>query len=262
VAKPPAPTGAAPENDVFVREVDEEYRRDELSKFARTWGRWILLALGLALAAFGGFLFWQNQERKKAEAATEQLFQALAAIEDGNSAAADAPLATVAASGTAGQRALAALTQAGLAATRGEPDKAVGLLNGVAADAAVAEPLRDLARIKALRLQYESLKPDEVIARAKPYLDGDSPWFPAVAELAGIAHIRAGRTKEAGQLFLRLAGTPEAPETQRARAEQMAAALGEDTSGLAEKLRAAGALGEAAGGEAAGAAPPAPGGAG
>jgi hypothetical protein len=229
---------------VFVREVDEEYRRDELRKFAATWGRWILLGVGLLLGAFGGYLFWQNQQTKKAEAATEQLFRALAAVEEGNSAAADAPLAAVAETGTAGQKALAALTQAGLAATRGEPEKAVGLLNGIAADTAVAQPLRDLATIKALRLQFDSLKPDEVIARARPFLEGDSPWFPAVAELAGVAHLKAGRPGEAGKIFLRLAGTPEAPETQRARAEQMAAALGEDTSGLAEKLRAASTVAE------------------
>jgi hypothetical protein len=239
VAKPPAPSGVDPDNDVFVREVDEEYRRDELRKFATSWGRWILLGVGLLLAAFGGFLFWKNLETKKAEAATEQLFRALAAVEEGNSAAADAPLAAVAETGTAGQKALAAFTQAGLAATRGEPEKAVGLLNGVASDVGVPQPLRDLATVKALRLQFDSLNPDEVIARARPFLEGDSPWFPAVAELAGVAHLKAGRNKEAGEIFLRLAGTPEAPETQRARAEQMAAALGEDTSGLAEKLRAA-----------------------
>lgn len=247
MAKPPAPSGVDPNNDVFVREVDEEYRRDELQKFVRTWGRWIVLGVGIALAAFGGYLLWQNRERNRAEEATEMLFRALSAIEAGNSEAADGPLAEVASSGTAGQRALAALTQAGLAATRGEPAKAVGLLDAVAADAAVAEPLRDLARIKALRLQYDSLEPDAVIARARPYLEGDSPWFPAVAELAGVAHLKAGRTREAGQIFLRLAGTPEAPETQRARAEQMAAALGEDTSRLAETLRAASGGGEAPG---------------
>ncbi|MFQ3595242.1 MAG: tetratricopeptide repeat protein [Sphingomonadaceae bacterium] len=243
MARPPVP--ASPESDPFIREVDEEYRRDEMQKFMGTWGRWILLAVGVALLGFGAYLWWQNDRARRSEAATEQLLAALEAVERGDSASADEPLAVVAETGTDGQRALARLTEAGLAANRGEPDRARALFDEVAADARAPAALRDLARIRALRLQFDSLSPDEVLVRAGPYLEGDSPWFPAVAELAAVAHVKAGRDREAAALFLRLARSPEAPETQRARAEQMAAYLGEDTSGLADELRARTEAGEA-----------------
>ncbi|WP_448586009.1 tetratricopeptide repeat protein [Thermaurantiacus sp.] len=238
MARPPVERPAGPADDPFIREVDEAYRRDEVERFVRSWGRYILLALGAGLAAFGGYLYWRAQQQKAAEGATEALVAALAEVEKGNSAAADAPLAEVAASGTAAQRALARLTQGGLAAARGDPAAALTAFRSVADDPAAPLPLRDLARVRALRQEFDRLSPDEVLARARPFLEGDSPWFAAVAEMAAVAHLKAGREKEAGSLFLRLAGSTDAPESQRARAEQMAASLGEDTAALAERMRA------------------------
>lgn len=238
MAQPPTEIPLRPENDSFIREVDDEYRRSEMEKFFSTWGRWILLAVGLLLAGFGAFLFWQKQQTTKAETATEQLSTALDRIAANETGAADAPLAEVVANGSPAQRSLARLAEAGLAANRAEPDTALSLLRAVEADTAAPAPLRDLARVRLLRMEFDTLSPDDVLARARPFLEGDSPWFPAVAEMAGVAHLKAGRNKEAAALFLRLAGTAQAPESQRARAEQMAASLGEDTTALAEQLEA------------------------
>ncbi len=239
MAQPPLPPAARADDDPFLREVDEEYRRDAFRKFLRDWGRWILLAVGVGLLAFAGFLFWREQTARTREANSEKLLAAVRAIEAGNSAAADAPLADVRSAGTAGQRAVAALLEAALATSRSEPDTARQRLRDASADTSVAAPLRDLAAIQALRLEADTLRPDEVIARARPWLEGDSPWFPAVAEIAAIAHLRAGREADAAALFLRLARAEDAPATQRDRAEQMAAMLGEDTSQVAEALRRA-----------------------
>ncbi|WP_448581685.1 tetratricopeptide repeat protein [Thermaurantiacus sp.] len=233
MAQPPLPP-AARADEAFLREVDEEYRRDAVQTFLKEWGRWILLAVGAGLLAFAGFLFWREQTEKTREAHSEKLFLAVRAIEAGESAQADAPLAEVRAAGTAGQRAMASLIEAALLTNRGDRKAAQRLLDAVAADPDVAAPFRDLAAIQALRLQADSLAPEAIIARARPFLEGDSPWFPAVAELAAIAHLRAGREADAAALFLRLARTAEAPETQRDRAEQMAAMLGQDTSAQTE----------------------------
>ncbi len=237
MAQPPLPPAARADDDPFLREVDEEYRRDAFRKFLRDWGRWILLAVGAGLLAFAGYLFWREQAARALDANSEALFAGVRAIEAGNSAEADAPLAEVRAAGSPGQRAVAALIAASLARERSEPAEARKLLSTVAGDPGVAGPLRDLAAIEALRLDADTLEPDAIIARARPWLEGDSPWFPAVAELAAVAHLRAGREAEASALFLKLARTAEAPETQRDRAEQMAAMLGQDTSQVAEALR-------------------------
>lgn len=239
MAKPPALPSTRPEDDPFIREVDEEYRRAEMQKFATSWGRWILLGIGVGLAAFGGFLFWQSRQGAAREAASETLLTAVEAMGEADPEAARKALGPVLESGSSGQQALARLAEAGLAANGGELDKAIAALRQVADDGKAPPVLRELAQIRLLRLEYDRLKPEEVLARARPWIEGDSPWFPAVAELAALAHLKAGQTKAAGALYLRLAGTADAPESQRARAEQMAASLGEDTTALVEKLNAA-----------------------
>ncbi len=56
-------------SDTFLREVEENYRRDRLSDFLRAYGKWLALALVLFLGAVAGWIYWQNQKR---EAAAEE----------------------------------------------------------------------------------------------------------------------------------------------------------------------------------------------
>ena len=49
-------------NESFLREVDENLRRDQLESFAKAYGKWLIGAVILFLAAVGGYLFWQNKQ--------------------------------------------------------------------------------------------------------------------------------------------------------------------------------------------------------
>ena len=49
-------------DQAFLREVDEELRRDKLAGFWTNHGRTAIVAIVAALAAFGGFLFWQHRQ--------------------------------------------------------------------------------------------------------------------------------------------------------------------------------------------------------
>lgn len=231
---PPAPPAKTdPRDDAFIREVDEEYRKDEVSKLARRYGRWVLLAVGIGLAALGGFLFWQAEQKKALEATSERFSQALDKVESGDTSGAVPVLAEIAKGNSETYRGLSVMTDAGIALRGGENDKAAGLLRAVADDAKLAQPLRDAARMKLLRLEYDKLPPAEILKQLQPYLEGDNPWFPVAGEMAALAHIKAGSPEKAGPLFLRLAGDMRAPESVRGRAEQMAAVLGQDVTKLA-----------------------------
>ena len=54
------------DNEAFLREVDEELRRDQISGFWKTYGRWVAIAIGLGLAIFGGYLWYLNHQLKEA----------------------------------------------------------------------------------------------------------------------------------------------------------------------------------------------------
>lgn len=254
---PKADAKADPRDDAFIREVDEAYREDELKKFASTWGRWILLAVALGLAALGGWYWWQADQQKRVDALSEQFSAALGKVETGGTTEAVVELEAIGKSDNPSYRALAAMTKSGIALQGGEADKAAADLKRVVDDAQAAQPLRDVAEIKLLRLQFDDLQPAEVLKRTERFLAGDNPWFPVAGEMAALAHVKAGAPDKAGPLFYRIAADERTPTSTRARAEQMAAALGQDVTKIAAE-REAKAKADAAASAAAAPAAPAP----
>lgn len=225
--------------------MDEAYRQDELTRFWKRYGRWIAVLAALLLLGFGGWLLWQGEQQKQREATAEAFAQALDKLEGGDSVAATEELAAI--EGRGGTHAvLATLMQAAIATQGGETDKAIGAYRAVGENARAPQPLRDVASFKALRLEFDNLAPADILARVQPWLEGDNPWGPAAAEMAALAHLKAGAPDEAGPLFLRVAADTRAPVSMRLRAEQMAASLGQDTTRAIRDLEQSAVPGEAA----------------
>ncbi len=232
-ASPPLP--ADPRDEAFLREVDEAYRQEELANFWKRWGRWLLALVGAGVLAFGAYLLWQGERAKALDRTAEQFAEALDRLEGGDSVAAVETFSALE-TGQGTYATLATLMQAAVATQGGDTERALAAYRRVVADARAPAPMRDVASFKALRLEFDTLPPAEVIARLQPYLEGDHPWGAAAAELAGLAHLKAGEPGAAGPLFLRAAADPRAPVSLRVRAEQMAAALGQDTRQIVEAM--------------------------
>ena len=98
----------------FVREVDENLRRDQARDFLKKNGPWIVGALLLFLAAVAGWLYWQDRQQKLAEAETERLNTVMGQVGAGQVATAEARLGALAKS-SAESRASARLTSAAIA---------------------------------------------------------------------------------------------------------------------------------------------------
>jgi hypothetical protein len=48
---------------VFLREVDENLRRDQMEQFAKRYGKWLIAAVVLFLVAFGAYLLWHKKQQ-------------------------------------------------------------------------------------------------------------------------------------------------------------------------------------------------------
>ena len=53
--------------DVLLREVDDAVRQDQYADFGRRYGKPLLAALVLGLAAFGGYLYWDHRQEAAME---------------------------------------------------------------------------------------------------------------------------------------------------------------------------------------------------
>lgn len=224
MALPPSGTT----DEAFVREVDEEYRREQMLGIWRSYGRWIIGAVVVALLALAGFLFWQHHRETGAGTTGEQYDLALQKAE-GAPDQAVGQLDKVAkdAKGT-GYAAMARIAEGSLMLQKNNARAAAAKFAEVANDKSLAQPFRDLALIRQTSAEFDTLQPQVVIDRLKGFTNPNSPWLGTAGELVASAYLKAGKRTEAGKLYGQIAQADKVPESLRQRAVQLAGVLGVD----------------------------------
>lgn len=240
----------SPTNDAaLLQEVDEAVRKDRLDTIMQRYGRWIIGGVIAALLAFGGYLFWSHRQDAARGKQAEELIAAFDKLGTNQPRAATTELQKLAAEGDPAYRAVAQMQEANIKAQTGDLKAAAALMAKVAADTKLDQALRDLALIRQTAFEYDTLKPEVVIARMKPMVDAKDPassWFASAAELSATAHYQLGQFDQAGALYGRIAKLPNVSKSLQSRSVQMAGMLGVDAvadradeSAAAEKTGAA-----------------------
>lgn len=217
-----------PTQEAFLREVDEELRRDELQSLWKRFGRLIIGGIVLLLAAWGGWLYWQDRETRAAGLEGEQLSQALDDLQSGNPDAALAKLGPLAESKQVGYRASAKMAQAAVAMERNDLAGAAKMFGEVATDTRIPQPWRDLALVRQTAAEFDAVKPELIVARLRPLAAKGNPWFGSAGEMVAAAYLKMGKAELAGKMFADIGKDENVPETIRSRAVQMAGSLGAD----------------------------------
>ena len=216
--------------DTFLREVDENLRRDELQALAKKYAGWLIGALILFLVAVGGWLYWQEHQRSKSAEQSEIMADTYQDV--GRKQMANVPqrLDALAEDGGDAVRASALFARAAVAIDQNDRKLALQKYREIAEDKGLAQPHRDLALLRATTLEFDSTKPEEVIARLQPLVKPGEPWYGSAGELTAMAYIKQGKKAEAGRLFAAIAADKQVPDSIRARAVQIAGTLGVDAS--------------------------------
>jgi hypothetical protein len=220
-------------NEAFLREVDENLRRDQLESFAKTYGKWLIAALVLFLVAVGGYLYWQHKQQEKSQAQSEELTKIYEQIGSGGAEGAKPRLKALENSGNDVVRAVALMADAAIALDASDRATAISKYRAIANDKGIPEPYRDAATIRSTTLEFDTLKPEEVISRLEPLAKPGNAWFGTAGELTAMAYLKQGQKDKAGRLFAAITADPQVPETIRNRAEQIAGTLGIDVTAAA-----------------------------
>ena len=214
---------------MLIREIDEAVREDALYDFFRNHGVKVLGGITLLIAGLGAYLLWDNYNEGQLETQSEALVSALDYADQRDfQTAAEKAAALTGDGSSAGARTAARFVQASAALEQGETAKATTLFKAIAADADAPPALRDLAKIRDVSTNFDSMKPADVIAQLGPLAKSGSPWFGSAGELVAMANLDAGNRAEAGRIFAEIAKDEDQPETLRSRARQMAGLLGVD----------------------------------
>jgi len=216
--------------ETFLREVDENLRRDQLRDMGKRYGPLIVGAIVLFLAAIGGWLYWQDRQAKQAQKDSETLSAIYADIAAQNVATVPQRLKPLEDSSNDIVSATARLAQAAVALEKNDRQTALAQFKDVAADKGLPKPYRDLATVRAVALEFDSLKPEQVIERLQPLTKAGEPWFGSAGELTAMAYLKQGQKAKAAKLFADIAADQEVPPTIRTRAVQVAGTLGVDAT--------------------------------
>lgn len=216
--------------ETFVREVDENLRRDQMQHFFKAYGSWLIAAVVLLLAASGGFIWWKQHQVRQSQTQVEKLAQIYKDIGSGNTSQSPQQLDELSKTGSNAVRASALFARAALALQQNDVKLATGTYKTIANDDGLPDPYRHAALIRQTALEYDQLKPEEVITRLQPLAKPGEPWFGTAGEMTALSMIKQGRKQEAGQMFAAIAKDKSVPETIRGRATQLASSLGVDVS--------------------------------
>jgi hypothetical protein len=227
----------ADQSDSFVREVQEEMRREQLRQI---WDRYGLLIIGFVLLVLGGiagYKYWESQRLASSTAAGALYERASKLATDGQRDAALKDFGDIAKSSPAGYQAIARLRAAGLLAQEGKSAEAVTAYDALAKEAGADPILRDYASLQAAMLRLDSSDWTEMQNRLTPLDVDKSPWRALARETLGLAAFKAGKTEEARKLFEQLISDRSVPQSVSERAFLMMSLLtdAEGTAGAAAK---------------------------
>jgi hypothetical protein len=225
-------------SETFVREVDENLRRDQLQDFFKRYGTWLIVAVILFLAASGGFIWWKQHEVQRSAAQVEKLAAIYKDIGSGKTDQAPQQLDELAKSDSKAVGASAQFARAALALQQNDNKLAISTYQSIAGDSGMPKAYRDAALVRQTALEFDQLQPAEVITRLEPLSKPGEPWFGSAGEMTALALAKQGKRQEAGQLYAAIGKDPGVPQTIRARAIQVAGSLGVDaSSALATKAQ-------------------------
>jgi hypothetical protein len=234
LALPPSGTT----DEAFLREVDEEYRRDQMLGIWKRYGRVIAGAIVLGLIALAGWLLWQNHSNGAAGKRGEEYDAALQLLQQNQPGQALPALDKVAQGTKDGYTALARIAQGNLLLDRNDAKGAAAQFASVVNDKSIEQPYRDLALVRQTAAEFDTLKPEVVIQRLGTLANPDSPWFGTAGEMVAAAYLKAGNRPAAGKLFAQIAqGGDSVPESIRQRAVQLAGVLGVDATAQSKEAK-------------------------
>ncbi len=146
-------------SQAFLSEVDDELRRERLTSFWTRWGLIVGAAIVVALAAFGGYLYWQHRQHQAAGVDGEQLQAAYDALGQNDTKTAGEKLKALSNTNVDAYRALAEFTQADILLQRDDMKGAAARFAAIANDASLAQPFRDLALVRQTMAEYDTMNP-------------------------------------------------------------------------------------------------------
>lgn len=210
------------ENNEFIREVNEDYRRDQVAEIWRRYSGLIIAVAVLVVAGVAGWRYWQADQKSRAETASESFETANRLARDGKTDEADKAFSLIETQGPAGYAMLARFRSATEAAKR-DPAAGAAEYEALGADTKLSNGLRDLARLRAALVRLDLPNPDPALASLQGLAAPTGAFRHTAREMLGLSALKRGDYDGAGRWFDQISADPQTPQNLRQRIEVYAA---------------------------------------
>ncbi|SMX32335.1 tetratricopeptide repeat protein [Octadecabacter ascidiaceicola] len=214
-------------SESFIEEVTEEVRKDQLFGYMRKYG-WI--AVLVVLLIVGGTAYSEYRKAQVTNAAQAAGDEILAALEIDDDAERAAALQAIEATGPAA--AITGLLTASNLTETGDIAGAAAALEAVALDEEAPQVYRDLAALKSVMVQGDTLPIEERRAVLTGLAAAGAPFRLVAQEQIALLSVEAGDIDAATTQFLAIAQDAETTRGLRVRAFSMIEAMGGDIEEL------------------------------
>ncbi|ARP66758.1 hypothetical protein A9K65_027970 [Mesorhizobium sp. WSM1497] len=208
-------------DDSFIREVNDEIRREQAQALWDRFGPALIVVAVLVVlgtAAFVGYRYW---DETRANRSGDAFSQALKLANDGKNDEALTALDQLEKDGYGAYPLLARMRGATVKANKGDVPAAVKDFDEVAADTAIPQSIRDMARLRAALLLVDHGSFADVSSRVEALTSDTNTLRHTAREALGLSAWKEGKTQDALKLFDQIAADDGAPRNTRERATLM-----------------------------------------
>jgi hypothetical protein len=208
----------ANQDENFLREVEEELRRERFERIWKEYGTFILAGAALIVIGVLGYKYVENRRLTAAQTTGERYEGAMDLASSGKDGSAEKEFATIVAEGIGGYPELARLQLAGVLLKQGKKADAIAAYDELAKTG--TDPLlRDYAALQAAGARLGEADFTEMQNRLTPLMADTSPWRYSARGLLGVAAFKAGKSDEARTVLTPLLVDQKTPASIAERAQ-------------------------------------------
>lgn len=210
------------DSQALIREIEEEVRRERLTKL---WNQYGTLAIGAVVSIvvlFGGWQWYSAYQLDSAQKAGGRFEEAIALLDETDEAKKKDGLALLQNLTDEGPAVYGVLAQLRLAATHrsaSENDKAKELYQKVSDSSAADSLLRSFAKLQLASLKIDTSDWTTVQNQLNQIASDTGPWRLSARELLGLAAYKHKKWKEARQAYSSLLTEETATPAMKQRAQ-------------------------------------------
>jgi hypothetical protein len=204
--------------DIF-QEVEEDLRRERMRSLWDRFGIYVVVVAVLIVAVTAGYRGYVYFQTKAEQDAGDEFLTALDTAAAGDSASAAKALTTFSESAPGDYPVLARFRAASELALAGETEASVAAFDALAADGALAQRERDLARVRAGYVLLDGGDKAGIEDRLTGVATEVGAWRNSAREILGVAAYQDGDYAGAEKWFGEIEMDPAAPQDLKARVQ-------------------------------------------